>query len=254
MTPEVRSACVSSPSTPAGAVSDILPGAGAASLDEPRKALSVIDATAIIVGIVIGAGIFRTPSLVAENAGSATALVLLWCAGGLISLIGALCYAELTTTYPSAGGDYHFLKRAFGPHPAFLFAWARVMVIQTGSVAMMAFLLGDYLTNLWSLGPFSSSIYACIAVVALTAVNIAGIDQGKWTQNALTLGIVLGLLLVTVAGLFLAKAAPAEAAAASSGSASYGWRWCSFSSRMEAGTRPPICLRRCARRAATDGG
>src|SRR5687767_11813049 len=105
----------------------------------PRRSLSTLDAVAIIVGIVIGAGIFKFPQLVAFNVNSGAAFIGVWIAGGVISLIGALCYAELATTYPNAGGDYHFLNRAFGNGPSFLFAWARLAVIQTGSIAIQAF-------------------------------------------------------------------------------------------------------------------
>ena len=189
---------------------------------EPKKALSTVDVMAMIVGIVIGAGIFKTPSLVAANAGSELAVILLWCAGGAISMIGALCYAELTTAYPNAGGDYHFLKRAFGYSPAFLFAWARVMVIQTGSVAMMAFIIGDYLTEVFALGAYSASIYATASVVLLTALNVAGIREGKWTQNLLTLAIVTGLLLVIGAGLFLGSTPAAEQPAGTGGGGALG--------------------------------
>ena len=189
---------------------------------EPKKSLSSLDTMAMIIGIVIGAGIFKTPALVAGNAGSELAVILLWCAGGVISMIGALCYAELTTTYPNAGGDYHFLKRAFGYSPAFLFAWARVTVIQTGSVAMMAFIIGDYLTQILALGPYSSPIYAVAAVILLTALNAAGIREGKWTQNLLSLAIVAGLLLVIGANFWLVGApapAPASATATAGGGA-----------------------------------
>ena len=181
---------------------------------EPKKALSSLDTMAMIVGIVIGAGIFKTPALVASNVGSEWGVILLWCAGGVISLIGALCYAELTTAYPNAGGDYHFLKRAFGDSPAFLFAWARVMVIQTGSVAMMGFIIGDYLTQVFALGPYSSSLYALAAVVLLTALNVAGIREGKWTQNLLSLTLVIGLLLVIGASFWLGGTPPPQGAAA----------------------------------------
>jgi APA family basic amino acid/polyamine antiporter len=99
---------------------------------EPVPTLALKDAVGIIVGIVIGAGIFRTPSLVAANVTSETNALMLWLAGGAISLIGALCYAELTTTYPHTGGDYHFLTRAYGRPLSFLFVWSRVTVIQTG--------------------------------------------------------------------------------------------------------------------------
>src|SRR5215210_7263429 len=102
----------------------------------PQPTLRAREAVAITVGIVIGAGIFRTPSLVAGAAGSKGAMLAAWVAGGLLSIIGALCYAELASTYPHAGGDYHFLRRAFGGRLAFLYAWARLTVIQTGSVAV----------------------------------------------------------------------------------------------------------------------
>ena len=108
-----------------------------------RPTLRVIDVVAIIVGTVVGAGIFRTPSLVAANATSEAVALGAWVAGGAISLIGALCYAELAAAYPSPGGDYHYLARAFGIRLAFLFAWARITVIQTGSIALLAFVIGD---------------------------------------------------------------------------------------------------------------
>lgn len=167
----------------------------------PGKTLSPLDAIFIIVGVVIGAGIFRTPSIVAANAGSEAAVLLVWLAGGAISLVGALCYAELTSTFPNAGGDYHYLTRAYGQTPAFLFAWARMTVIQTGSLAMLAFLIGDYASGIMSLGQYSVSIYAGSTVVLLTLINAAGIRQGSWLQNGLTIGILLGLGAVFLVGL-----------------------------------------------------
>jgi amino acid transporter len=177
---------------------------GAAAVAAPRPSLRVIDAMALIVGTVVGAGIFRTPSLVAANVGSETAALYAWLAGGAVSLIGALCYAELTTTYPHAGGDYHYLTRAFGQRLAFLFAWARMSVIQTGSIALLAFVMGDYASQLVGLGPNSAAVYAVLAVVALTALNVIGVQQGKFAQNVLTAVEVGGLLLVVVAGLVVA--------------------------------------------------
>src|SRR5688572_16574533 len=99
---------------------------------------------ALTVGIVLGAGIFRTPSLVAGAAGSVEMMLLAWVVGGALSIVGALCYAELASAEPSAGGDYHFLVRAFGQRTAFLYAWARLAVIQTGSIALLAYIFGDY--------------------------------------------------------------------------------------------------------------
>ncbi len=185
----------------------------------PKPTLSVVDAVAIIVGIVIGAGIFKTPSLVAANTANEPWFLFAWLLGGLISLVGAFCYAELATTYPHAGGEYHFLHRAFGQDIAFLFAWARATVIQTGSIAMLAFVFGDYASQVVPLGSSSPAIYAAIAVIVLTALNVLGVQQGKWTQNLLTAAKVLGLLLVVAVGLLLVapSAPPPEAAKAPSG-------------------------------------
>jgi len=167
----------------------------------PRQLLKLPDAVALIVGIVIGAGIFETPALVASQAGNDLAVLLLWLAGGLVSMIGALCYAELATTYPDVGGVYFYLKRAFGRAIAFLFAWARLTVIQTGSITLLAFVFGDYASQLWRLGTFSSSVYAAGVIALLTALNLLGLRQGKWTQNLLSVAKVFGLLLVVMFGL-----------------------------------------------------
>ncbi|HEU4478340.1 MAG TPA: amino acid permease, partial [Pyrinomonadaceae bacterium] len=170
---------------------------------EPVPTLASRDAVGMIVGIVVGAGIFRTPSVVAANVASETSFLLLWVAGGAISLVGALCYAELTSTYPHTGGDYHYLTRAFGKPLAFLFAWSRVSVIQTGSLALLAFVFGDYASQLLRLGEYSPSIYAGLVVVTLTALNVTGVQQGTRTQNLLTVVEVSSLLLVIVGGLIL---------------------------------------------------
>lgn len=167
----------------------------------PKPSLSLIDAVAIIVGVVIGAGIFKTPALVASNSANETVMLLSWLAGGLISLVGALCYAELATTYPHVGGTYYYLARSFGQNVAFLFAWARMTVVQTGSIALLAFVFGDYASQLLRLGAYSSSLYAAGAIVLLTLINIVGLQQGKWTQNLLSAAKVLGLLLVIFIGL-----------------------------------------------------
>jgi len=181
--------------------------------DAPKPTLSVFDVGAMIVGIVIGAGIFRAPSIVASQVSSETVFLLLWLAGGIVSLIGALCYAELGSAYPNAGGEYYFLRRAFGGRLAFLFAWARMSVVQTGAIAAIGFVFGDYASQLYSLGPNSAAIYAAAGVVILTALNVAGTTQGKWLQNVLTIGLAIGILAVVAAGL-TQTAAPAAAPAA----------------------------------------
>ena len=180
----------------------------------PQAILTTRDTIAIIVGLVIGAGIFRFPPLVAGNSPDETVFYLLWIAGGAISLIGALCYAELATAYPSAGGDYHFIQRAFGRTLSFLFGWARLAVITTGAIALLGYTFGDYATNLLRLGPNSSAIYAALAVLALTAVNLLGIRETKGTQNVLTTLLVLGVIAVIVTGGLLVAPAPPPAAGA----------------------------------------
>jgi amino acid transporter len=180
----------------------------------PKAILTTRDTVAIIVGLVIGAGIFRFPPLVAANSPDEAAFYLLWIVGGAISLVGALCYAELATAYPSAGGDYHFIQRAFGRTLSFLFGWARLAVITTGAIALLGYTFGDYASTLLRLGPNSSAIYAALAVLALTAVNLLGIRETKGTQNVLTSLLVLGVIAVIVTGLLLVAPAPAPAAPA----------------------------------------
>lgn len=181
-------------------------------LNEPTQRLTAFSAIAIIVGIVIGAGIFKTPSMVAGVTGDAGWLLVAWVLGGLISLAGALCYAELATTYPHAGGDYHFLARAFGKDISFLYAWAKATVINTGSIALLAFVFGDYMTKAINLGPYSSAIWAIGVVVVLTLINLIGISATSWVQTLLTLIEVTGLILVAIAGFYISGDAPTSPA------------------------------------------
>ncbi|MDZ4875741.1 MAG: Serine/threonine exchanger SteT [Chroococcidiopsis cubana SAG 39.79] len=178
--------------------------AAIAKVASPKPSLAFVDAVALIVGIVIGAGIFETPALVAANVSSNAALMLTWLVGGAISLVGALCYAELATAYPHVGGNYYYLKRSFGQRVAFLFAWARMTVVQTGSIALLAFVFGDYASRILGLGTFSASVYAAGAIALFTTLNIFGLQQGKRTQNLLTVATVLGLLLIVIIGIAFA--------------------------------------------------
>ena len=187
---------------------------------QPRRCLSVASAASIVVGIVIGAGIFQFPSLVAMNVSSATWMIGLWVAGGVVSLIGALCYAELASTYPDAGGDYHFIGRAYGPEAAFLFAWARMTVIQTGSIALIAFVIGEYAAAALPVsGAYATGIYAALAVVLLTGLNLAGVRLGAGAQLVATSAVVLGLLMVIFAGFTATPPATASNATGGSGAA-----------------------------------
>jgi APA family basic amino acid/polyamine antiporter len=195
----------------------------------PRAVIGLGEAIALIVGVVIGAGIFKAPSMVAGMTGDAAWMFGAWALGGLMSVAGALCYAELGTTYPNAGGDYHFLKRAYGNSVAFLFAWARFSVIATGSIALLGFVFGDYMNQLLPLGPPQSAwgpaAYAAGAIIALSWLNIRNIKYGTYTQAWLTVLEVGGLLLIAGAASFLilgGDAAPAPPAAAPGSPASFG--------------------------------
>ena len=167
----------------------------------PRPLIRTIDAVALVIGIIVGAGIFRTPSIVAAHTGSDVLFLSVWLLGGLVSLVGALCYAELATTFPHTGGDYHFLKRAYGVRFAFLFAWARLSVIQTGSIALLAYIIGDYLSQLYSTGPHSATLYAAIVVILLTVTNILGVRFGTATQNFFFVIELVGTLGIVAVGL-----------------------------------------------------
>jgi APA family basic amino acid/polyamine antiporter len=172
---------------------------------EPKRVLSVFDGVMIIVGIIIGGGIFTFPPLVAAMTGSVQWMFGAWLAGAALALVGALCYAELATAFPNAGGDYHFLTRAYGRDLSFFFAWARVLVITTGSIALLAFVFGDYLSRVLPLGAQSSTLYAGLVVVVLTAVNIAGLRASARAQNLLSALLLLGMGVVATAG-FVAPA------------------------------------------------
>lgn len=167
----------------------------------PQRRLTLLDTTSIIVGIIIGSGFYKSSPLIAMQVPNAIALVGLWLAGGLFALIGSLCYAELATAFPAEGGDYVFLKRAFGHRTGFLFAWAEMWVVKPGAIGAMAFVFADYAHRIHPLGTQSLVIYAAGSVALLTAVNMAGLALGKWTQNVLTIAKVAGLLTVVAIGL-----------------------------------------------------
>jgi basic amino acid/polyamine antiporter, APA family len=193
--------------------------------DSPGQAFGIRDAVALIVGIVIGAGIFKTPSLVADMTPSPAWMFGAWLLGGAMSLVGALCYAELATAYPHAGGDYHFLRRAYGRSVAFLFGWARFSVITTGSLALLAFVFGDYMQRIVPLPPAvpGAVLYAAGVLVALSWINLRGTRAGAAAQTWLTALEVGGLLLVVGSALLLdGTAAAAQPPARPPDVASFG--------------------------------
>jgi len=184
----------------------------------PTKALSLFDTVCIIVGVIIGAGIYETTPTVAACMGGWTGIAAVWMAGGLLAICGALCYAELASTFPSQGGDYVYLGRAYGSWAGFLFGWSQLAIIRPADIALMAFVFGRYAAVLYAPFPNARAVYAAIVVAALTFINILGVREGKSTQNVLTVLKIAGLLFIVAAGLF----APGTGEAATTDVASGG--------------------------------
>lgn len=158
----------------------------------------------VSIAMVVGAGIFKSPAWVAQNAGGVEWVYAAWLIGGVISLIGALCYAELATSYPHPGGDYHFIRLAFGKRAAFLFAWCRFTIINTGQIALLAFVLGAYAQRVWPLGPAGESLYAAAAIAGLTLFSLRRAKAGAKADFALAGLEVMGVLLMCVAAGWMA--------------------------------------------------
>ena len=182
----------------------------------PKQQLSVTDGIFLTVGMVIGVGIFKAPSIVAGNTSGVAEFLGAWVLGGVISLCGALVYAELSARHPETGGEYSFLARGFGPGTAFLFAWSRMTVIQTGAIAAVAFVFGEYASEIFRLGNQSTAIYAGLSVVTLTLLNLAGTLQTKTLQKVMEIALIAGLLFLAVAGM-LVGGTPKPAAAGPGG-------------------------------------
>ncbi len=161
----------------------------------------------MLVGTVVGIGIFKTPPIAAANVPNEFAFLALWAAGGLLTLIGALCYAELGSTYPHAGGEYHYLTRAYGRGLGFLFGWGRMTVMQTGAIAAVAFVYGDYGATLLPLGPYGPAIHAAVAVAVLTLLQLRGTPISGGTQLALTAITIASIGLIAICG-FAAEPKP----------------------------------------------
>jgi amino acid transporter len=180
---------------------------------EPRPIqtrLGLWDTASIIVGIIIGVGIYKTPSSVFSLASGPWAALAIWALAGLLSLVGAFCFAELASTYPRSGGEYVYLTRAYGGWMGFLFAWAQLAVIRTGgSIAAVAYLFAYYAGKFWGFDSDANSLavaaLAALAIGVLSLVNILGVRLGKRTQNLLTVSKVAGLVVILLAGFLWAR-------------------------------------------------
>ncbi len=171
-----------------------------------KSQLGLWDTISIIVGIVVGVSIFKAPPMIFANVATPWHAFAAWTLGGLLALVGALCYAELATTYPRSGGDYVYLSRAFGSWAGFLFGWAHLAVVSTGSIGIMAYVFGDYAVELFGANRSATVAFAIVAVVALTVINCGGLAFGKTTQNILTLTKILGIAAVLVSGFWFGAA------------------------------------------------
>lgn len=194
----------------------------------PKRSFSLIDAICIIVGTIIGAGIFKTSPMIANFAGSFEVLVAVWIVGGVVAFIGAACFAELTTSHPNeVGGDYVYLKRAYGRPFGFMFAWASFWIIRPGNIGAMAMVFAIYLSQIVPISATYLVVYALVAVIALSLTNLVGLRQGKLTQNILTFAKVSGIgAIVLLACLFPHEATDAAVNTATnseSGSSSSFW-------------------------------
>ena len=165
-----------------------------------RPRLGLWDAISIIIGIVVGTSIFRASSMIFDQAGGPWTAMGLWLLGGVLAWCGAVCYAELATTYPRDGGDYEYLNRAFGPWCGFLFAWSQITIIISGNIAIMAYAFSDYAVRMWPATKDHTLWLTLGPIAALSALNAAGIVAGKLTQNILTATKVIGLAGLVLAG------------------------------------------------------
>jgi len=153
------------------------------------------------VGIVIGTAIFKTPTFVLQNVTYEWQSYLLWLLGGLLSLCGALCYAELATSFSRNGGEYIFLSRGYGAWLGFLFGWAQLTAVHSGTIGTMAYTFADYATHVYAFPAWINPWLAAGTIGILTLMNLAGTSTGRRLQNLLSLSKVTGLLLLVIAGM-----------------------------------------------------
>jgi APA family basic amino acid/polyamine antiporter len=174
----------------------------------PRVGL--FSATMMVVGGIIGSGIFLNPAIVAQRVGTVELTLGVWVLGGVVALIGALVFAELGARRPVAGGGYVYLREAYGRLPAFLYGWTLLLVIATGAIAAVAVTFASYAAPLFGLDPAARVPLAVLAILVLSAVNYVGVRPGAMTQNAFTLLKLVALAALIVAGLaYTGSAGPA---------------------------------------------
>ena len=177
------------------------PPVGSPATYTPR--LGLFSGTMMVVGGIIGSGIFLNPAIVAQRVRTVELTLAVWVLGGLIALIGALVFAELGARRPVAGGGYIYLRDAYGRLPAFLYAWTLLLVIATGAIAAVAVTFATYTATLLGYGSAARVPLAIGAIVLLSAINYLGVKPGSVTQNVLTLLKLGALAVLIIAGLAL---------------------------------------------------
>jgi APA family basic amino acid/polyamine antiporter len=181
---------------------------------EYDRRLGLFDGTMLVIGGIIGAGIFLNPSIVAARTGSALSTLVVWGLGGVVALIGAMCFGELGARHPRAGGSYVYLRDVFGPLPAFLYGWTYLVVVNAGGIAAVGVTFASYACRLASLPDSFIRPLAVSALVLLHAINLFGIRPGAVTTNIFTL-LRLGALGALIAtGLAAVSGSAATIAAA----------------------------------------
>jgi basic amino acid/polyamine antiporter, APA family len=176
------------------------------------RRLGMLDATAIVIGIVIGSGIFVLPNLIARSLPSASAILTVWAVAGVLSFFGALAYAELGAMLPATGGQYVYLREAYGPPCAFVCGWTFMLAVLAGGSAWLAVTFSIYVGYFLPLSPLSAKILSVALIAALSAVNYVGVQEGAWVQRTFTGLKIAGLLVLIVAGLLSPHTAAPTAA------------------------------------------
>lgn len=167
-----------------------------------QKQITLYSLTMIAIGSSIGSGIFKTPSEIAGYLPSEGWMLSVWVVGGLVSLCGALTFAELSSMFPKAGGFYVFIKEAFGELPAFLYGWSMLLVINTGSLAALSLVFVSYLNTLIPISENVQLLIAVLSIAILTIMNVVGVKLGSIFASIFTSAKLLGILIIILLGFF----------------------------------------------------
>ena len=176
-------------------------------MTELKKSLRLVDGLAMVVGITVGSGIFRTPGLVAARLGRPGLTFVAWVLGAGLALLGALCFAELTTRHPRAGGKYVYIREAFGRRGAFVVGLMESVAINGAAIAAIGVAAGEFLVRLAGWSPTLSQAVGAAFVALFTAINLSGVQSGRWVQNVVTGAKVLALGGVVVLAFALGTGA-----------------------------------------------